>query len=580
MIWHFENLLRVRQEREAIEALAAQVDWLTTRGWRIDGSLRLILDADMATSARAYPVSLRYPNHFPHSPPSVLPRGESARWSAHQYGAGGELCLEHGTDNWHPAISGADMLRSAHRLLEGEALVDGHRGIVASRHDTTLGQNWRFEYSRFLITPEFAELVESLTEASACEAEAFGNYHEEAFVNVIGTVTLSSGEVWQEPSLPGVIRKELHERRVTIVRWPENLAPPPLETLATFRAAFAQCGIVIPAVRFVLLLHGAEMRSYLLVEDSDRVWETSVILPPAPSQRLDEQHAILPTRKVAIIGCGSVGSKIAVMLARSGVGKFLLVDDDMLFPHNLVRHELDWREIATHKVDSLARRIQLVNPLAACEKRHHRLGGQESSGSLESLIEILSGADLLVDATADPAVFNYLCAVIAAAEKPLAWAEVFGGGFGGLIARSRPGVEPDPASMRRAIEQWCIDRGQPIERAGRNYGGGPTMPLIADDADVTVIASHCARLVIDTLIGRTPSMFPYSVYLIGLASGWIFEAPFDTYPIDVGAPIPAEPQPQLTEEEAAAERGRIFQLLADYQDASSSNSSDPQAPTS
>lgn len=580
MIWHFENLLRSRQEREAIEALAAEVDWLTTRGWRIDSSLRLILDADIATNARLYPVVLRYPNHFPHSPPLVLPRGESVRWSAHQYGAGGELCLEYGTDNWHPALTGADMLRSSHRLLEGEAAVDGHRRIVASRHDVTVGQNWRFKFSRFLVTPEFAEMAKGLQDASVSEAQAFGNYHEESFVNVIGTVTVPSGEVWHEPNLPGVLRRELHERSVAIVRWPKSFAPPPSENLTMFRAAFADCGIVLPPARYVLLLHGLEMRSYILFEDSDNVWETSVILPPARAPRLDQDHAVLSTRKVAVIGCGSVGSKVAVMLARSGVGRFLLVDDDMLFSDNLVRHELDWREIATHKVDSLARRIQLVNPLAGCEKRHHRLGGQESSGSLESLLETLGGCDLLVDATADPAVFNYLCAVVAVAKRPLAWAEVFGGGFGGLIARYRPNVEPDPASMRRAVEQWCINQGKPIERAATDYGGGPAMPLIADDADVTVIASHCARLVIDTLIGRAPSVFPYSVYLVGLTSAWIFDAPFDTYPIDVGGPPPPESQPELTEEEAAAERSRILQLLNDYQDAPSSNGHNPQASSS
>jgi ThiF family protein len=580
MIWHFENLLRARQERQAIEALAAQVAWLTTRGWRIDGSLRLILDADIGTSARSYPVSLRYPNHFPYSPPVVLPRDESGRWSGHQYGAGGELCLEHGTDNWHPTLTGADMLRSAHRLLEGEATVDGQRGVVASRHDTTVGQNWRFEYSRFLVTPEFVEMATSLQDGVVWEAQAFGNYHEESFVDIIGTVKLPSGEAWQEPNLPDVLRKELYERSVAIARWPEGLAPPPIEKLTSFRAAFVERGINLPAAPFVLLLRGAEMRSYLLGENSDRVWETSIILPPAPSPRLDADHTTLSKRRVAVIGCGSLGSKIAVMLARSGVGSFLLVDDDMLFPDNLVRHELDWREIATHKVDSVARRIQLVNPFAACEKRHHRLGGQESSGGLESLIETLTGCDLLIDATADPSVFNYLGAVVAIAKKPLAWAEVFGGGFGGLIARHRPGVEPEPASMRRAIEQWCINKGRPIQRAAARYDGGPTLPLIADDADVTVIASHCARLVIDTLIGRTPSLFPYSIYLVGLASAWIFDAPFDTYPIDVGAPSPLQPRQELTEAEAADERKRILQLLADYQDASSADSGSPQASSS
>ena len=105
----------------------------------------------------------------------------------------------------------------------------------------------------------------------------------------------------------------------------------------------------------------------------------------------------------------ALGSKLAAMLARSGVGKFLLVDDDVLFAGNLVRHDLDWREIATHKVDGIARKIQLVNPSATCDKRRHRLGGQEASGSIESLIEGLAVA--ISSLTAPPTgPFSIICA--------------------------------------------------------------------------------------------------------------------------------------------------------------------------
>ena len=85
------------------------------------------------------------------------------------------------------------------------------------------------------------------------------------------------------------------------------------------------------------------------------------------------------------------------------------------------------------------------------------------------------------------------------AKKPLLWAELFGGGFGGFIARYRPLQEPDPPSMRQAIENWCLERGKPIERAAMDYGGDSRRALIADDADVTVIASHAARMAIDLL---------------------------------------------------------------------------------
>jgi hypothetical protein len=211
--------------------------------------------------------------------------------------------------------------------------------------------------------------------------------------------------------------------------------------------------------------------------------------------------------------------------------------------------------------------------------RKVRLGGQEASGNIETLLDSFARCDLLIDATADATVFNYLCSAVAVAKKPLLWAEVFGGGFGGLIARHRPTVEPDPATMRRAIEQWCAERHEPIPRGAQDYGGGADLPAIADDADVSVMAAHATRLAIDTLIGREPSMFPYSVYVIGLTKSWIFDQPFETHPINVGRPLP-EPEKVLDEAVATIELARIKRLFEEYTHASSVNTSSSEAPSS
>lgn len=40
------------------------------------------------------------------------------------------------------------------------------------------------------------------------------------------------------------------------------------------------------------------------------------------------------------IGCGSIGSKIVLHLARAGYGPFILIDKDILLPHNAARHAL------------------------------------------------------------------------------------------------------------------------------------------------------------------------------------------------------------------------------------------------
>lgn len=67
---------------------------------------------------------------------------------------------------------------------------------------------------------------------------------------------------------------------------------------------------------------------------------------------------------VVIVGCGSAGSSIAMLLARSGVGRFLLIDTDIFSIHNICRHQCDLTDVGRFKVDALKDRIFRVNPQA------------------------------------------------------------------------------------------------------------------------------------------------------------------------------------------------------------------------
>ena len=89
------------------------------------------------------------------------------------------------------------------------------------------------------------------------------------------------------------------------------------------------------------------------------------------------------------------------------------------------------------------------------------LTGQENVASLNSLLKRLGKRDVIIDMTASPNVFNLLTAVAIADKKPLVWAEVFGGGVGGLVARSRPGKDPDPQMMRAALTQYTASQPAP-----------------------------------------------------------------------------------------------------------------------
>lgn len=67
---------------------------------------------------------------------------------------------------------------------------------------------------------------------------------------------------------------------------------------------------------------------------------------------------------VVISGCGSVGSLVALELARAGVGNFVLIDNDILQYHNICRHQCDCRDVGKYKSDALSERIRRINPKA------------------------------------------------------------------------------------------------------------------------------------------------------------------------------------------------------------------------
>lgn len=54
---------------------------------------------------------------------------------------------------------------------------------------------------------------------------------------------------------------------------------------------------------------------------------------------------LLSSKKVAVVGCGSVGSQVANMLAKAGVGQLVLIDPDFLTADNIYRHHLGGREL-------------------------------------------------------------------------------------------------------------------------------------------------------------------------------------------------------------------------------------------
>lgn len=70
---------------------------------------------------------------------------------------------------------------------------------------------------------------------------------------------------------------------------------------------------------------------------------------------------------VSILGCGGLGSNIALMLARAGVGKLYLYDFDRIEYSNLNRQNYTFNEIGQLKVEATKARLESTIPYAKVE---------------------------------------------------------------------------------------------------------------------------------------------------------------------------------------------------------------------
>lgn len=108
-----------------------------------------------------------------------------------------------------------------------------------------------------------------------------------------------------------------------------------------------------------------------------------------------EQLDALRETRVGIAGAGGLGSNAALMLARSGVGSLLLVDDDVVDASNLNRQQYWPRHVGQPKVDALTELLRELNPDINIDARHMRL-------TRENLPDVLPACPIWVEAFDGP----------------------------------------------------------------------------------------------------------------------------------------------------------------------------------
>jgi molybdopterin/thiamine biosynthesis adenylyltransferase len=269
----------------------------------------------------------------------------------------------------------------------------------------------------------------------------------------------------------------------------------------------------IPVLTAELLQDGSAVPIKLTVIDLDQTLFSRI-------QGIFE-HDLLKDKLVTVVGLGTGGGLGAVELAKCGIARFRLADDDRLEAHNIVRHVCDLRDIGRLKTRAVREKILNINPKAKIELYENRV-----TDDYDTYGRMLDGSDLLFMA-ADSATAkfrgNELCL-----EKhiPAVYGGCFERAFGGEIIRVIPGETPCYDCMRGIPDRKSFG----LLRGEVDYTtAGGDEPLKAQPGlsnDVSFIVMLQVKLALLTLLRGTDSTLadiPANYLYWYNRKQWVFE---------------------------------------------------------
>jgi hypothetical protein len=141
----------------------------------------------------------------------------------------------------------------------------------------------------------------------------------------------------------------------------------------------------------------------------------------------------LREKKCVLLGCGSIGSRIAEVLIKSGVGSLVLIDKEEMRAGNVSRHALGLDYIGRNKAEGLKEFLHKRNPDA-------KLGAfsWDILSAPEALSELVKHSDLIVSCLGNDAAELYASSVALSENKPIIYCRSFLKGTLGQIFLSQP----------------------------------------------------------------------------------------------------------------------------------------------
>jgi hypothetical protein len=428
------------------------------------------------SEGRACPLQAAYPDSYPYVRPQVMLRGDPEAFpKRHCSPSDGTLCLlGRDTGLWSAKWTLAELLnRQLEKALSGSAqedpqgepmevwwnsfapsfpgyidgsymLVDtawdlrdvGEGSLRASYVVDRDGDKIRFRGAvdeikakdgTILATREFP-LPPDL---EACKASMTFPWRR------VGRFAPPPPENWQAREVQDQISFGMH---------PVTHASPAISISVTVQAT--ELGHTVNGDTFLFPLLFGPAKSFRPPKAGHKVTRPSTAIIPTYRAGLGDIGARVPSvevlrnRTVALFGLGAIGAPIALELARNGCSHLVTVDHDVVEPGNSIRWPLGTTAWGVRKTNAISRHIEAEYPWTAVEPVHRFVGmiaaPDGSEGDHSVLSSIVSGADIVIDATASTGISRLLADYCKRAEKTLVSAFGTSSLKGGIVALYQP----------------------------------------------------------------------------------------------------------------------------------------------
>ena len=448
------------------------------REYKIVDDDPLKIEFRLVVKHRSYLFVAIFSRYFPYLPIQIIAKTEF--FSSHSY-KNGAMCLKYGQDNWNKEITFVSLIENLYELLFTENPLGKKHQESESGDLFTFGQQLRRMGKYCVLLPYGLDQFVSKEGYLECLIKN-GDFDSYTFVvSDINNHHLYSLKANKLKIKFHILPFKRSEKEIEEVKKSTNYSEKE-NTILFFNDGYAELYLVeVDNPRPIIaryLTKEYEIKKRIQIDDSTL------------------------QKRITIVGLGSVGSRVAVDLARAGFKHFHLVDDDVLLPYNVIRHELTNFRVGEYKVNAIRDLIsQEINNDADVEVSTLAMTGQESSTSTSRFIKNCSESSLIIDCTADDSILFMLSKMTSEKNIPVISGTVIPGGLGNIVLVKKT-KDVDLESLLASYYKWQSEKIIFAEKVDDYTSSINDQTFSATMSDCSILSGFIGKFAIDILQGK------------------------------------------------------------------------------